>query len=86
MTPVILHLMKTAISLPDEVFEAAEQLADELGLSRSGLYARAVADFVEQQRGENVTARLNEVYAEVESTLDPLLARLQSASLPNDEW
>jgi predicted DNA-binding protein len=36
--------MKTAISLPDEVFESAEQLAKRLGKSRSELYALAIND------------------------------------------
>jgi hypothetical protein len=40
-------LVKTAISIPDEVYEAAEKLADELKMSRSELYARAVSEYVE---------------------------------------
>ena len=38
--------MKTAISLPDELFEEAESLASRLGMSRSGLYAAALEDFM----------------------------------------
>jgi metal-responsive CopG/Arc/MetJ family transcriptional regulator len=78
--------MKTAISLPDEVFEAAEELADELGVSRSQLYAQAVAEYVAQHRSETVTARLNEVYGDVESRLDPVLEALQSSSVGQGEW
>ena len=78
--------MKTAISLPDEVFDAAEALARARGLSRSELYARAVREYVERQRREGVTARLNEVYADDQEALDPILARMQLASLQPEDW
>lgn len=78
--------MKTAISLPDDVFEAAEDLAQELGVSRSHLYALAVAEFVGHHRDDNVTERLNVVYEENDAALDPVLADLQSRSLSRDEW
>ena len=78
--------MKTAISLPDGVFDAAERVAKRLGISRSELYARAVARFVEEHRGDKVTEALDRVYAESDSRLDPALTRLQAASLPPDQW
>lgn len=78
--------MKTAVSIPDPVFDAAEELARRLGVSRSELYARALADFLEKRLDRRVTERLDEVYAHEESRLDPGLARLQTASLPRDEW
>jgi metal-responsive CopG/Arc/MetJ family transcriptional regulator len=78
--------MKTAISVPDEIFEAAEELAGELGVSRSQLYARAVAVYVAQHRDEHVTAKLNEIYSEVEAKVDPVLAELQTRSLGPEEW
>lgn len=55
--------VKTAISLPDDLFEAAEALAGRLGLSRSQLYATALARFVAEQQRAGLTARLNAVYA-----------------------
>ena len=78
--------MKTAISLPDEVFEAAEELAEELGVSRSHLYALALTEFVEQHRRDEVTERLDAIYGGSDSTLDPALADLQHRSLPPEEW
>ena len=78
--------MKTAISLPDEVFDAAEELAEELGVSRSHLYALALAEFVEHHRRDEVTERLDAVYGDAESTLDPHLADLQHRSIPSEEW
>jgi metal-responsive CopG/Arc/MetJ family transcriptional regulator len=78
--------MKTAISLPDPLFSAAEQLSKRLGMSRSKLYATAIARYVETQKTEGVTEALNRVYAEGRSTLDKGLLRLQSASLPREKW
>ena len=80
--------MKTAISIPEEIFEEAERAAKKLGFSRSELYAKAVLNFVERYRRENLTEKLNEVYSGNESIseLDPNLAALQTQSLKRDEW
>jgi hypothetical protein len=80
--------MKTAISIPDRVFQSAEKLAARLGVSRSELYARALAALVEKHSEDVVTAQLNEVYGpEGEpSSLDRDVARLQSRSLPREKW
>lgn len=81
--------MKTAISIRDEVFEAAERTAKDLGISRSELYTKAVGEFVERHGGERVTERLNAVYGENPSisALDDRLEALQFLSLPaEDEW
>jgi antitoxin MazE6 len=80
--------MKTAISIPDPVFEAADELARHLGKSRSQLYAEAVAKYVEQHKTEDVTERLNKILdAEPEADkLDPVLEALQWRSLPKEEW
>ena len=80
--------MKTAISIPDEIFEKAERAAKKLGVSRSELYAKAVRDFVERYRRENLTEKLNEVYSGDESIseLDPHLLALQAHSLKREEW
>ena len=80
--------MKTAISIPDPVFEAAEQLARRLGKSRSQLYAEALQLYLEQRCDQHVTERLNEIYdAEPElAELDPVLKEMQYRSLPKEEW
>lgn len=78
--------MKTAISIPNDIFDAAESLARRLNLSRSELYARAVADYLRRQQADDVRTRLDAVYAEQESQLDPVLAAMQRASLGREEW
>jgi hypothetical protein len=78
--------MKTAISIPDRLFNAAEEAARRLAVSRSELYARALEQFLAARREEEVTQRLNAVYSEVPAQIDPVLARMQFASLPADIW
>ncbi len=78
--------MKTAISVPDPIFEAAERLAHQLGISRSELYASAVADFIRMHQGDQITAQLNRVYATEDSALDPVLTQIQALSLPQEDW
>ena len=81
--------MKTAISIPDSLFESADALAERLGVSRSALYARALEAFLADQRRGAVTRRLDAVY-EREPTyakLDSEIARMQAATLAHrSEW
>jgi len=78
--------MKTAISIPDPIFQAAEGLAHRLGMSRSQLYAKAVSEYMHTHRNQNVTEILNEIYQTESSSLDDELRSMQSQSLPKEEW
>ena len=53
--------MKTAISIPDDVFADAERLARTLNESRSQLYSRAVKEFVARHAPDRITAALDAV-------------------------
>lgn len=57
--------MKTAISLPDRLFDEAEMLAKRLGKSRSQLYAEALADYVARHDAGEVTRRLDRVLSDL---------------------
>ncbi|MCA9976385.1 MAG: hypothetical protein KC413_11565 [Anaerolineales bacterium] len=78
--------MKTAISVPDPIFAAAEDLAKRLGMSRSQLYTTAITRFLDSFDEEAVTQALNEVYAETASVMDPVLVQMQVQALPVEEW
>ena len=78
--------MKTAISIPDPVFRSAESLARRLGVSRSQLYANAVAEFIARHRRSQVTERLNAVYGKTPAGVDPVMLALQLKSLPREDW
>lgn len=80
--------MKTAISIPDQEFEAAEKLAIRLGMSRSELYRKAITEFVTKYSDEHVTAKLNEIYGPKGGTeaIDTELLCLQDKSIPHEKW
>lgn len=78
--------MKTAISIPDDVFADAESLAKALNASRSQLYSRAVREFVARHSPERVTAALDEVCADVAGS-DAVVARAAAReTLRRSEW
>jgi len=78
--------MKTAVSIPDTIFKSADSFAKRLGISRSELYATALAEFLSRRRSMQVTARLDSIYEEVDSTLDDEITDIQSRSLPHEKW
>ncbi|MDQ3208992.1 MAG: hypothetical protein M3Q37_10375 [Gemmatimonadota bacterium] len=78
--------MKTAISLPDALFESADALAQRLGVSRSELYATAVAEFLAKHQDTQVTERLDQVYAQQPTRLAPPVRRAQARALRGSEW
>ena len=80
-------MAKTAISVPDATFEAAERAASRLGISRSELYSLAVREYIAQHRADGVTEALDRVYATDGGGLDQALARMQLMSLsPAGDW
>ena len=78
--------MKTAISIPDDLFAMADQLAARFGVSRSELYVRALREYVAEHHYDGVTERLNAVYDQEPSGLDSALMELQVRSLPAEDW
>lgn len=91
ITLVILRSVKTAVSIPDGLFESAEGFAKRQGMSRSELYASALREYLAEHEAEGITERLDAVYAgergAEESRFDPVLGRMQAESLPaEDDW
>jgi metal-responsive CopG/Arc/MetJ family transcriptional regulator len=78
--------MKTAVSMPDDLFRLAEATARRLRVSRSELYAKAIAEFVKRQDGNAITERLNEVYSRHPAKVDSALNRAQLKSLEKNRW
>jgi hypothetical protein len=77
--------MKTAISIPNPVFLAAEQLGQQMGLSRSELYTHAIRSYLQTHRYSHVTELLNAVYESEAAGIDPVIQQLQHNSLSQDE-
>jgi predicted transcriptional regulator len=78
--------MKTAISIPDDVFEEAERLADRLQTSRSQLYTRALAEFVARHDDDRLAAAMNTVVDEVGPALDAFTREAARQTLRRVEW
>lgn len=80
--------MKTAISIPDSIFDAAERLAERLDISRSELYQRALRHYLEAQSHSVIRESLDAVYGESpeKSMLDPSVEFAQKMSLPEEDW
>jgi predicted transcriptional regulator len=57
--------MKTAISIPDDLFREADALATKLGRSRSSVYASAVREYLSRHATDDVTDALNAVCDDV---------------------
>lgn len=87
-TIVILNGMKTAISIPDNLFTEAEITANQLGLARSQLYVRAIKEFIEHHNKDTITEKLNRLYsteAAGNELLDGGIESMREAT-KNDTW
>ena len=74
--------IETAVSLPDEIFESAERLATQRGVTRSALYAQALEAFLNANEIDPLTEAINRVADhQVDTRLDPALKRLQNVTL-----
>jgi metal-responsive CopG/Arc/MetJ family transcriptional regulator len=74
------------VSIPDALFEAADQLAARLKISRSELYARALTSVIAQEGSDVVTQRLDALYSVEDSALDPVLKGAQHRRALSSEW
>ena len=78
--------MKTAVSIPDDIFERAERLARRNQCSRSEVYAAALDEYVARHAHEEVTDALNRVCDEVGGESDDFLAAAGRRILDRVEW
>ena len=78
--------MKTAISIPDKLFKAADQYAKSHGFSRSHVFAKAIAQFLEQHPSDHITKQLNEIYSEESAKLNETISTIQFNSIEKEEW
>jgi metal-responsive CopG/Arc/MetJ family transcriptional regulator len=78
--------MKTAISIPNDIFVSAEQLARRLNMSRSELYTRAIKQYIAECRHTGVKEKLDQVYASDSVSIDPAVLDAQAISIPMEEW
>lgn len=78
--------MKTAVSIPDEIFQKAERLARRMKKSRSELFSKALADYVARHAPDHVTEAMNQVCAEVGVETDAFTSAASRRTLERVEW
>lgn len=79
--------MKTAVSLPDDVFTTAERLAKRLQISRSELYSRAIDEYVSRHSPDAVTEALDRVCTELEGQTESEFSTAAARrTLERAEW
>lgn len=78
--------MKTAVSIPDEVFEEAERLARRKKKSRSQLYREALAEYVARHAPDEVTEAIDRVCAELDKPTDPFVTAASRRILERSKW
>ena len=78
--------MKTAVSIPDDIFERAEQLARRKQCSRSQGYAAALDEYVARHAHDEITDTMNRVCDEVGDGKDAFLAAAGRHVLDRVEW
>ena len=84
MTRLYFTVVKTAVSIPDPIFEAADRLARRRRITRSELYAEALTRLLEKDESAGITERLDDVYADQPSELEPGLAAAQALAVDED--
>lgn len=78
--------MKTAVSVPTEVYEQAEELARRTGRTRSEIYSTALRDYLAHQQALPVTAAMDQALEEIEPEPDAFLDVAARATLADAEW
>lgn len=78
--------MKTAVSVPDELFEAAERQAERTKKSRSQLYAEAIAEYLARHAPDEVTEAMNAVVDRLQEPTDPFVMAASQRALRRSEW
>jgi len=78
--------MKTAVSIPDQVFEQAERLARRTRKSRSHVFSSALREYVARHSPDDVTEAMDRVCDQVGEQRDPFVARAARRTLEHSEW
>ena len=78
--------MKTALSIPDALFEAAEEFAAKEKLSRSQLYCRAMEQYLAVRKREAMREQMREALLHIDQTPDPAWEEAQRQAFLRSEW
>lgn len=78
--------MKTAVSIPDDIFEGAESLARKTKRSRSRLFSDALKEYLARHSPDKITEAVDRACAEVGAEENPFVASAGRRVLEKSEW
>ena len=78
--------MKTAVSVPDDVFQSAERLARRERRSRSEVYSAALREYVARHSPDEITDAINQVVGDTGGTMDAFVGKAGMSILETTEW
>jgi hypothetical protein len=84
--PVILVIMKTAISIDDRVYRNAEDAASRMGVSRSRLYTLAIKEYLYNHQADSITERLNQYYKDHKTVLEDDIKQAAYELFAREDW
>lgn len=78
--------MKTAVSIPDELFRKADELARRQGKSRSQVYQEALGEYLLRRDRGAITRAMDEALEDIEPAPDEWLTEAGRQALERSEW
>jgi metal-responsive CopG/Arc/MetJ family transcriptional regulator len=80
--------MKTAISIPDTLFNSVETMVHKLNVSRSEFFANAARAYINNVKKQSITDKLNKIYSATgkESRVSKEISAMQASSVPGEKW
>lgn len=78
--------MKTAISIPDDLFAKADQFAQRTGVPRSQVFSEALRDYLAKHAPDEVTEAMDRALAEIDQPVDEFIASAARRVFERVEW
>jgi metal-responsive CopG/Arc/MetJ family transcriptional regulator len=78
--------VKTAVFIPEDVFEAAEHFARKTRKSRRRLFSDALKEYLVRHARDNVTAAINKACTEIGDAEDEFVSGATRRALERSEW
>lgn len=78
--------MKTAVSIPDDVFEKAERFARRAKRSRSEVFSAALREYIARHSPDEVTVAINQALENIDEQKDEFVGAAARRVLEKNEW
>ena len=78
--------MKTAVSIPNDLFYGAERLARRTRRSRSRLFSDALREYLSRHAPDKVTESMDQALSEIGEDQDPFVSVAARRTLERTQW